>query len=77
MRLCVSARNNQMKQEFWYVVLQEDGTCAIEQFDSPSQTLRDREQTKTPRQQWGSYSSQQEAIAKRVGLIRAGKCQPQ
>lgn len=57
-----------MKQEFWYVVLQEDGTCAIEQFD--------REQTKTP-QKWGSYSSQQEAIAKRVGLIRAGKCRPQ
>ena len=59
-----------IEQEFWYVVLQQDGTCAIEQFD--------REQTKTPeQQQWGSYSSQQEAIAKRVGLIRAGKCQPQ
>ena len=58
-----------IEREFWYVVLQQDETCAIEQFDC--------EQTKTPeRQQWGSYSSQQEAIAKRVGLIRAGKCQP-
>ena len=67
-----------MEQEFWYVVLQQDGTCKIEQFDSPQETLDDREQTKTPeQQQWGSYSSQQEAIAKRVGLIRAGKCQPQ
>ena len=66
----IRARNNQMKQEFWYVIKQEDGTCAIKQFAS--------EQTKTPeQQQWGSYSSQQEAIAKRVGLIRAGKCQPQ
>jgi len=25
---------------------------------------------------WGAFNSQGEAIAKRVGLIRAGKCQP-
>ena len=58
-----------MQQEFWYVVKQEDGTCQIQQFAD--------KQTKTPREQWGSYNSQPEAIAKRVGLIRAGKCQPQ
>lgn len=59
-----------MKQEFWYILKQQDGTCKIEQFEN--------EQTKTPEQeQWGAYSSQQEAIAKRIGLIRAGKCQPQ
>ena len=57
-----------MKQEFWYVVLQQNKTCAIEQFET--------EQTKTP-PKWGPYNSQPEAIAKRVGLIRAGKCQPQ
>jgi hypothetical protein len=28
-------------------------------------------------QHWGPFASPQEAIAKRVGLIRAGKCQPQ
>jgi hypothetical protein len=27
-------------------------------------------------EQWGPYRTQGEAIAKRVGLIRAGKCQP-
>ncbi|MBD2531181.1 transposase [Nostoc flagelliforme FACHB-838] len=27
-------------------------------------------------EQWGPFSSQEEAIARRVGLIRAGKCQP-
>ena len=58
-----------MQQEFWYAVKQEDGTCRIEQFD--------REQAKTPLEQWGPYRSEQEALAKRVGLIRAGKCQPQ
>jgi hypothetical protein len=26
---------------------------------------------------WGPFSSREEAIAKRIGLIRAGKCQPQ
>lgn len=57
-------------QQFWYVIQQEDGTCQVTQFD--------RQQTKTPeQQQWGSYSSQQEAIAKKIGLIRAGKCQPE
>ncbi|WP_442944889.1 hypothetical protein [Nostoc sp.] len=27
-------------------------------------------------EQWGPFSSPEEAIARRVGLIRAGKCQP-
>lgn len=56
-------------REFWYIRKQEDGTCKIE---------FDREPEKTPEQeQWGAYASEQEAIAKRIGLIRAGKCQPQ
>lgn len=56
-------------EQFWYVVMQEDGTCQIESFGS--------KQAKTPSQkQWGSYNSEQEAIAKKIGLIRAGKCKP-
>ncbi|MEM6714570.1 MAG: hypothetical protein AAGD09_17225 [Cyanobacteria bacterium P01_F01_bin.56] len=27
-------------------------------------------------EKWGPYASQGDAIARRVGLIRAGKCQP-
>ncbi|MGB3789582.1 MAG: hypothetical protein WA949_16345 [Phormidesmis sp.] len=27
-------------------------------------------------QQWGPFATQNQAIAKRVGLIRAGKCRP-
>lgn len=59
-----------MVQQFWYVIKQPDSTCQVIRFDS--------KQTETPQQQqWGSYGSEQEAIAKKVGLIRAGKCQPQ
>lgn len=57
------------EEQFWYVIKQEDGTCQVKQFER---------QIKTPQpEQWGSYSSEQEAIAKKIGLIRAGKCQPQ
>ena len=52
----------------WYVVKELDGTCRV----------MPQAPTKTPKQeQWGSYDSEQEAIAKKIGLIRAGKCRPQ
>jgi hypothetical protein len=57
-------------KQFWYVVKQQDGSCQIVGFDT--------QQEKTPKQeQWGAFNSEQEAIAKKIGLIRAGKCQPQ
>ena len=56
--------------KYWYVIKQQDGTCRVAGFAT--------RQTKTPEQeQWGSYNSEPEAIAKKIGLIRAGKCQPQ
>ena len=56
--------------KFWYVIKLKDETCSIESFDT--------EQTKTPeRERWGSFKNEQEAIAKKIGLIRAGKCKPQ
>jgi hypothetical protein len=60
--------------EAWYVVKQGNGQCAIlpandieleKTVDEPSSSER-----------WGPYNSQPEAIARRVGLIRAGKCKP-
>ena len=59
-----------MKQveQYWYVVKQQDDTCKIIACNS---------QQETPKQKhWGSFTSEQDAIAKRVGLIRAGKCKP-
>lgn len=62
----------------WYIVKQPEGHCDIvtaadlkPKLASPSQTAAD-----TEIQQWGPFESQSEAIARRVGLIRAGKCLP-
>jgi len=58
----------------WYIVKRSSGHCEI----VPSAQLEDNgdNQPETG-EKWGPFTSQQEAIARRVGLIRAGKCQPQ
>ena len=55
------------RERLWYIVKQTNGTCEIViSADSlPAEVT------------WGPFPSQPEAIAKRVGLIRAGFCQPQ
>lgn len=58
----------------WYVVKRELGDCAIvpaTELTNPSGQPAD-----SPAAQWGPYTSRDEAIARRVGLIRAGKCKP-
>jgi len=52
----------------WYIVKQKNGQCEI----IPSPQVEDEADS----ERWGPFASQQEAIARRVGLIRAGKCQP-
>jgi len=55
----------------WYIVKQPEGHCTIvTKADLPPSTAGEEPQT------WGPFASQGEAIARRVGLIRAGKCQP-
>ncbi|MBW4516177.1 MAG: hypothetical protein KME11_13265 [Timaviella obliquedivisa GSE-PSE-MK23-08B] len=64
----------------WYIVKEPTGQCEIvqseivqidlPQVDPPQQSPPSDKQT------WGPFDSQGEAIARRVGLIRAGKCQP-
>ena len=63
----------------WYVVKQANGQCLVLPSNDvqspqiePSQTASEPSSL----EQWGPYDSQQDAIARRVGLIRAGKCQP-
>jgi predicted transposase YbfD/YdcC len=55
----------------WYIVKQNTGNCKI----IPSDQVG--EDNSEIIEQWGPFNSQGEAIARRVGLIRAGKCQPQ
>jgi hypothetical protein len=54
----------------WYIVKRSVGNCEIvtnDKVDDDNLEIIE---------QWGPFSLQGEAIARRVGLIRAGKCQP-
>jgi hypothetical protein len=59
--------------EAWYVVKQMDGHCAIVK---AVEAGRMEAEDTVNHQRWGPFASESEAIARRVGLIRAGKCQP-
>ncbi len=53
----------------WYILKQPQGTCELH--SQPAEEPKpDREQV------WGPFESREEAIARRVGLIRSGKCLP-
>lgn len=54
----------------WYIVKRNNEQCEI----IPSQDIE--KQTLDIKERWGPFETQQTAIARRVGLIRAGKCQP-
>lgn len=62
------------EMDTWYIVKQHTGECVIlsgDQLTTPApQPSQDTEA------QWGPYTSKADAIARRVGLIRAGKCKP-
>ncbi len=63
----------------WYVVKQVNGQCAIlagSEVEAQPSVDPSPEDALSETERWGPYHSQQDAIARRVGLIRAGKCQP-
>lgn len=55
----------------WYIIKLNEGNCDI----VSSQEMESKESTNIL-EHWGPFNSQGEAIARRVGLIRAGKCKP-
>jgi hypothetical protein len=55
----------------WYIIKIANDTCQIVTDEAIANNV-DAEII----DRWGPFASQSEAIAKRVGLIRAGKCQP-
>lgn len=57
----------------WFICKREDGTCEIVKREASSQ---DQDPLPDSLETWGAFATQGEAIAKRVGLIRAGKCLP-
>lgn len=61
----------------WYIVQQPSGVCEIVTAEQLATQASDDISAKPENpQRWGPFESQSEAIARRVGLIRAGKCQP-
>lgn len=60
-------------EENWYIVKQASEQCKIvtaAELEALSQTAA------VTLENWGPFKAKNQAIAKRVGLIRAGKCQP-
>ena len=55
----------------WYIVKRTEGYCEI----VPSNSITELN-TPDVQERWGPFASQDEAVARRIGLIRAGKCQP-
>lgn len=58
------------KSQNWYIVKRKNEQCEIVSNQDAEK------QNPDVIQRWGPFETQQEAIARRVGLIRAGKCQP-
>lgn len=62
-------------EEAWYVVKLETEQCAVVTSKQLNEMSQPTPETKDA-EKWGPFASQGEAIARRVGLIRSGKCQP-
>ncbi|MBF2064828.1 MAG: transposase [Calothrix sp. C42_A2020_038] len=61
--------NDASNSQSWYVIKTSAGNCKI--------VSTDLEENSEVVEKWGPFDSQGDAIARRIGLIRAGKCQPQ
>ncbi|MGF1566525.1 MAG: hypothetical protein ACFCVD_00355 [Nodosilinea sp.] len=55
----------------WYVIQTDEGRCEILPAEAVSPARREADPAI-----YGPYPTQEEAVARRVGLIRAGKCKP-
>ncbi len=53
--------------QFWYIVKLPLGNCEIVSIAPLGTEVEEH---------WGPFPSKDEAIARRIGLIRAGECQP-
>lgn len=65
----------------WYIIQRETSQCDIlsgPEFDETQSSNSVNSKGSEGKQSlvWGPFASEEEAIAKRVGLIRAGKCKP-
>lgn len=59
------------RENGWYIVKNDTGNCEI----LADTELQEQNLEKT-QDSWGPFTSKAEAISRRVGLIRSGKCEP-
>lgn len=65
------------RSEVWYIIKRTDGHCDIVASNQSTGISDDEDTSATEASKnWGPFASEEEAIARRIGLIRAGKCQP-
>jgi hypothetical protein len=64
------------QSEPWYIVKQSEGQCDILAASELEKTNSSEPNPPETTEHWGPFDSEGEAIARRVGLIRAGKCKP-
>ncbi|MDY6936355.1 MAG: DDE transposase family protein [Cyanobacteriota bacterium] len=71
--------NSTEESTHWYIVKNPSGTCDILSNDRAGEGKLEAPEhsTETWETVGGPFPSYSEAIARRVGLIRAGKCKPQ
>jgi hypothetical protein len=55
----------------WFIIKRPTGHCEVVPSDRTDDKLH-----VSAKDRWGPFPSQEEAFARRIGLIRAGKCQP-
>lgn len=60
----------------WYIVKRNSGYCEILEDDADTMDRTNINENQSMVQRWGPFNSPDEAIARRIGLIRTGKCQP-
>jgi hypothetical protein len=58
----------------WYILRDQEGYCEV--VDAAACPPPEEQSAGQTRDRWGPYGTRAEAIAKRVGLIRAGRCKP-
>jgi hypothetical protein len=69
-----------MSETNWFIIKAASQQCQIVSAQSLDPLDPDASDPDTldpqPTEKWGPFKTQNQAIAKRVGLIRAGKCKP-
>ncbi|MEI6327973.1 MAG: DDE transposase family protein [Pseudanabaena sp. ELA645] len=60
---------NNLTSEQWFICKRDNNICELVKSNNKDE-ITDAVEI------WGAFASQGEAIAKRIGLIRSGKCQP-